>query len=68
MRSDDSQPWGSGPSAHAFHLIEACWYGVVCSDQQRMTALCQVPLERLRTSGAEHNEYLYHRVGALQAY
>ncbi|MGW2621167.1 immunity 49 family protein, partial [Streptomyces sp. NPDC001500] len=32
--------------------LDAFWLAVVCRDQARMTALCQVPIETLRASGA----------------
>ncbi|RST07216.1 hypothetical protein E2C00_09165 [Streptomyces sp. WAC05374] len=54
--------------ANAPNWLEAFWYAVICRDQQRMTELCDVPLERLRASGTEHDEYLHHWVATLQAY
>ena len=48
--------------------IDAFWYAITCRDQERMTELCEVPLDVLRASGAEHDEYLYHWVATLQAY
>jgi hypothetical protein len=48
--------------------LDAFWLAVVCRDQARMTALCQVPIETLRASGAVFEEYIYHWVDALQTY
>ncbi|MFF3245935.1 immunity 49 family protein [Streptomyces sp. NPDC002870] len=44
------------------------WYAIICRDQNRMTELCEIPLDTLRASGVQHDEYLYHWVAALQAY
>lgn len=40
--------------------IDAFWFAVICRDQERMTELCEVPMDVLRASGAQHDEYLYH--------
>ncbi|MFJ9076499.1 immunity 49 family protein [Streptomyces sp. NPDC102278] len=54
--------------ASAPNWLDAFFFAVICRDQERMTELCAVPVDRLRASGAMHDEYLYHWVGALQAY
>ncbi|MFD9289443.1 immunity 49 family protein [Streptomyces sp. NPDC060030] len=54
--------------ANAPEWIEAFWYAIICRDQKRMTELCEVSLDVLRASGAEHDDYLYHWVATLQAY
>ncbi|MFG2667394.1 immunity 49 family protein [Streptomyces sp. NPDC048387] len=59
---------GPMPYAHAQAWIEAFWYAIITRDQPKMTALCELPLDVLRASGADHDDYLYHWVGALQAY
>ncbi|MFD8632887.1 immunity 49 family protein [Streptomyces sp. NPDC059533] len=59
---------GTKSFASAPNWLDAFWFAVICRDQQRMTELCQVPLDALRASGAMHDEYLYHWVAALQAY
>ncbi|MEV5442156.1 immunity 49 family protein [Streptomyces sp. NPDC052644] len=59
---------GPRPFASAPNWLEAFWYAVICRDQKRMSELCEVPLALLRSSGAVHDEYLYHWVAALQAY
>ncbi|MDF9814780.1 immunity 49 family protein [Streptomyces sp. SPB162] len=59
---------GPQPSAIAGNWLTAFWLAIVCRDQERMTKLCEVPLDLLRASGAEYDEYVYHWVDALQAY
>ncbi|MFI8452798.1 immunity 49 family protein [Streptomyces erythrochromogenes] len=54
--------------ANCPNWLDAFWFAVICRDQERMTALCEIPLETLRASGAMHDEYLYHWVATLQAY
>ncbi|MEU9718231.1 immunity 49 family protein [Streptomyces sp. NPDC047976] len=59
-----------GPSsdANAQAWIEAFWYAIITRDQPKMTELCQLPIDVLRASGADHDDYLYHWVATLQAY
>ncbi|NJQ03886.1 immunity 49 family protein [Streptomyces sp. PLAI1-29] len=52
--------------AHAGNWITAYWLAVVCREQERMAALCNVPLDLLRQSEAEFDEYVYHWVDTLQ--
>jgi hypothetical protein len=59
---------GPRPYADAGNWLTAFWLAVVCRDQKRLTALCEVPLERLRSTEGSYDEYVYHWVGALQAY
>ncbi|MEU8434976.1 immunity 49 family protein [Streptomyces sp. NPDC029216] len=59
---------GPMPYAHAQTWIEAFWYAIITRDQPKMTALCELPLDVLRASRADHDDYLYHWVAALQAY
>jgi hypothetical protein len=54
--------------ADAGYWLHAFWLAVICRDQERMTRLCEVSLDRLRASGAEYDEYVYHWVDALQTY
>ncbi|MFI5944974.1 immunity 49 family protein [Streptomyces uncialis] len=60
----------TGPLAYANvdTWLTAFFFAIVCRDQKRMAELAELPLDVLRTSGAAHEEYLYHWVGALQAY
>ncbi|MDI3402317.1 immunity 49 family protein [Streptomyces cavernicola] len=39
-----------------------------CREQARLTELCEVPLELLRESGTEYDDYAYHWIDALQSY
>ncbi|MET8754366.1 immunity 49 family protein [Streptomyces sp. NPDC004667] len=62
------QAIGPVPYAHAQAWIEAFWFAIITRDQPKMTALCELPLDVLRASGADHDDYLYHWVATLQAY
>ncbi|MDH6544582.1 immunity 49 family protein [Streptomyces sp. SPB4] len=59
---------GPNHNARASAWVEAFWYAVITRDQPRMTALCELPVDVLRASGADHDDYLYHWVATLQAY
>ncbi|UQT53634.1 immunity 49 family protein [Streptomyces durmitorensis] len=39
---------GPRPSADAGTWLEACWPAVICREQERMTQLCEIPVERWR--------------------
>ncbi|WNM30021.1 immunity 49 family protein [Streptomyces sp. Li-HN-5-11] len=54
--------------ADAGNWLTAFWLSVICRDQRRLTQLCQVPLECLRSPEEGFDEYIYHWVAALQAY
>jgi hypothetical protein len=54
--------------ASAGNWLTAFWLAVICRDQNRLTQLCEVPLDRLRTSDGAYDEYIYHWITALQAY
>ncbi|MDK9497789.1 immunity 49 family protein [Streptomyces katrae] len=60
----------AGPSwdASAEDWIQAFWYAIITRDQPKMTELCELPIDVLRASGADHDDYLYHWVATLQAY
>ncbi|MGW7824781.1 immunity 49 family protein [Streptomyces puniciscabiei] len=60
----------TGPlsTASAGTWLTAFWLAVICRDQQRMTQLCEVPLERLRAPEGQYDEYIYHWVDTLQTY
>ncbi|MFF9166854.1 MULTISPECIES: immunity 49 family protein [unclassified Streptomyces] len=60
----------TGPlsTAAAGTWLTAFWLAVVCRDQQRMTQLCEIPLERLRAPEGQYDEYIYHWVDTLQTY
>ncbi|MCY0952746.1 immunity 49 family protein [Streptomyces sp. H27-S2] len=59
---------GPQPHANAGNWLTVLWFVIVCRDQPRMDAMCRVPLDLLRSSGAEGDEYVYHWVDALQTY
>ncbi|GGR69527.1 hypothetical protein GCM10010252_04470 [Streptomyces aureoverticillatus] len=55
-------------TADAGTWLNAFWLAVICREQQRMTQLCEIPLERLRAPEGEYDEYIYHWVDTLQTY
>ncbi|MGY4968314.1 immunity 49 family protein [Streptomyces nigrescens] len=59
-----------GPSsfADAGNWLTSFWLAVVCRDQKRMTELCEIPLDRLRSPEGAYDEYIYHWVDVLQTY
>ncbi|MFF8615080.1 immunity 49 family protein [Streptomyces sp. NPDC015350] len=59
---------GPLPSADAGNWLSAFWLAVICREQQRMTQLCEIPLERLRAPEGAYDEYIYHWVDTLQTY
>ncbi|GAA0918646.1 immunity 49 family protein [Streptomyces thermoalcalitolerans] len=59
---------GPRPYAKAGNWLTAFWLAVICRDQKRLTALCEVPLDRLRSPEGTCDAYVYHWVAALQAY
>ncbi|MFD9223140.1 immunity 49 family protein [Streptomyces sp. NPDC060064] len=54
--------------ADAGNWLTAFWLAVVCREQQRMTQLCEIPLERLRSPEGQYDEYIYYWVDTLQTY
>lgn len=60
----------TGPQyyADAGNWLTAFWLATVCREQDRMTQLCEIPVDFLRGSGVEYDEYIYHWIDALQAY
>ncbi|MFB6816432.1 immunity 49 family protein [Streptomyces sp. NPDC056347] len=63
-------PTARGPrsSADAGNWLSAFWLAVICREQQRMTELCEIPLDRLRAPEGAFDEYIYHWVDTLQTY
>ncbi|WP_280234962.1 immunity 49 family protein [Nocardia cyriacigeorgica] len=61
---------GTGPNSatSAGNWLFAFWLAIVCRDQKRMSELCNIPIELLRASGAEYDEYIYDWVDTLQTY
>ncbi|MCN9239940.1 immunity 49 family protein [Streptomyces sp. RY43-2] len=60
----------TGPlsTARAGTWLTAFWLAVICRERQRMTELCEIPLERLRAPEGQYDEYIYHWVDTLQTY
>ncbi|WP_206306623.1 immunity 49 family protein, partial [Streptomyces malaysiense] len=59
---------GPRPYADAGNWLTTLWLAIVCRDQKRMTHLCEIPLDRLRSPEGQFDAYVYHWVAALQAY
>ncbi|MFF4254956.1 immunity 49 family protein [Streptomyces sp. NPDC001663] len=59
---------GPMSTADAGTWLNAFWLAVICREQQRMTQLCEIPLERLRSPEGQYDEYIYHWVDTLQTY
>ncbi|MFF8263419.1 Imm49 family immunity protein [Streptomyces virginiae] len=53
---------GRQPSAvrRCGQLALAFWLAVICREQRRMTELCEIPLERLRSADDSYEEFYYH--------
>ncbi|MEU8517764.1 immunity 49 family protein [Kitasatospora sp. NPDC048722] len=54
--------------ADAGNWLNAFWLALICREQKRMTQLCEIPLERLRSPEGSYDEYVYHWVDAQQTY
>lgn len=54
--------------ADAGNWLTAFWLAIICREQKRMTQLCEIPLERLRSPEGQYDEYIYHWVDTLQTY
>ncbi|MFJ8883792.1 immunity 49 family protein [Streptomyces sp. NPDC102402] len=54
--------------ADAGNWLTTFWLAIICRDQTRMTQLCDIPLERLRSPAGQYDEYIYHWVDTLQTY
>ncbi|MFJ7626058.1 immunity 49 family protein [Streptomyces sp. NPDC097595] len=54
--------------ADAGNWLSAFWLAVICRDQERMTLLSEIPLERLRSPQGQYDEYIYHWVDTLQTW
>ncbi|MFF5334080.1 immunity 49 family protein [Streptomyces sp. NPDC013181] len=55
-------------AADAGNWLSAFWLAVICRDQERMTLLSEIPLERLRSPQGQYDEYIYHWVDTLQTW
>jgi len=60
----------TGPmsAADAGTWLSAFWLAVICRDQDRMTQLSEIPLERLRSPEGSYDQYIYHWVDTLQSW
>lgn len=60
----------AGPmsTADTGNWLKAFWLSVICRDQERMTQLSEIPLERLRSPRGQYDEYIYHWVDTLQSW
>lgn len=60
----------TGPmsTADAGTWLSAFWLAVICRDEDRMTQLSEIPLERLRSPEGSYDEYIYHWVDTLQSW
>ncbi|WGP10222.1 immunity 49 family protein [Streptomyces sp. SH5] len=54
--------------ADAGTWLAAFWLAVICRDQDRMTQLSEIPLDRLRSPEGSYDEYIYHWVDTLQSW
>ncbi|MEU6896848.1 immunity 49 family protein [Streptomyces virginiae] len=59
---------GPQPFADAGNWLLAFWLAVICREQRRMTGLCEIPLERLRSADDSYEEFYYHWVDVQQSY
>ncbi|QQC89023.1 immunity 49 family protein [Streptomyces alfalfae] len=55
-------------TADAGTWLQAFWLAIICREQDRMTQLCEIPLDRLRVPEGQYDEYIYHWVDTLQTY
>ncbi|MEU3037274.1 immunity 49 family protein [Streptomyces griseoaurantiacus] len=54
--------------ADAGNWLTTFWLAVICRDRERLTNLCEIPVDRLRSAEGAYDEYVYHWVAALQAH
>ncbi|MEU7066504.1 immunity 49 family protein [Streptomyces sp. NPDC046161] len=59
---------GHQPFANAGNWLSAFWLAVICREQKRMTQLCEVPIERLRSPEGTYDEFIYHWIDVQQTY
>ncbi|WP_254401149.1 immunity 49 family protein [Streptomyces sp. AC555_RSS877] len=59
---------GRQPYIKPGNWLTAFWLSVVCREQDRMSQLCEISLDTLRTSGTDYDEYVYHWIDSLQTY
>jgi hypothetical protein len=54
--------------ADAGAWLTAFWLAVVCRERERMTRLCEIPLDRLRSPDGRYDDYVYQWIDTLQTY
>ncbi|MFF3735375.1 immunity 49 family protein [Streptomyces sp. NPDC002476] len=54
--------------ANAGNWLSAFWLATVCRERQRMTQLCEIPLDRLRSAEGVYDAFIYHWVDVQQTY
>ncbi|WP_216899213.1 immunity 49 family protein [Nocardia alni] len=59
---------GRRPYVNAGNWLTAFWLAVVSRDQDSMTRLSEIPVERLRAPEGHFDEYIYHWVDVLQTF
>jgi hypothetical protein len=61
---------GVGPfiESNAFNWIRAMYLAMICRERERIDALAATPLEVLRASGLEYDDYVYSWVRVWQIY
>lgn len=59
---------GPLPTADAGNWLAAFWLSVICREPQRMTQLCEIPTERLRSPERQYDEYICYLANTLQTY
>ncbi|MER7175184.1 immunity 49 family protein [Streptomyces mesophilus] len=55
-------------TADAGKWLTSFWLAVICREPERMTQLCEIPLERLRAPEGQYDEYIYHWIDTLQTW
>lgn len=61
---------GTGPQHYtdAGNWLTALWLSIICRESERLDMLSNTPIDLLRGSGAQFDEYIYSWVEALQTY
>ncbi|MGW2253832.1 immunity 49 family protein [Kitasatospora sp. NPDC001660] len=54
--------------ANAGNWLSAFWLAAVCRERGRMTQLCEIPLDRLRSAESGYDEFVFNWVDVQQTY